>query len=447
MRKLLAELFLEIKSAFAPLFVKRTLGGWIFLVVLAVFFISDRFDSVSSLLGKMARLGTSYKFVIDALQTTSVQVVLFLIGSAWIGIACYLAAPKELFTPETPQGHFDLNNAFEIDGLAVSNLQNRTEMGHDQLGTPGWCLDCLISIHNRHPTQDLTNVTFRIIGITPPMVARPAHHPRTQDTMLRRVEFAFTDLACRNVLAGDQTGHIKIFQAAKHVLFSEAIKEPPGKITETVLVFDGLWPNNLKNEFAPAGEYLLTVEVTGSGVGRKEERFIVFFPTEFATPVFTLTKFAGTGPSPMAKNDQDPRSEAIRHEAFERRQAEEGIAIHLPRADEVKRPIHFYYDQFEALIQTGSEMLEKFNSNTAPMPAKGEVDEWARRLDDVATCCATVAERQALKNSRIGLAFEGAFLDIAAVTSGEHHDTITEIFSKLTVAKGIAARIHKEDKG
>lgn len=183
---------------------------------------------------------------------------------------------------------FDPNNAFEIDALAVSDLQNRTEQGADLLGTPGWCLDCVISVHNLHPTQGLGDVTFRIIGLTPPMVAEPAHHPRTQDTTLRRVQFGFTDLPARNALAGDQTGHIRIFQAVKHLLFSEAIKEPPGKTTKTVLVFDGVWPNSLDKEFAPSGEYLLAVELTGSGVGRKEEHFALSFPLEVNKSVFRI---------------------------------------------------------------------------------------------------------------------------------------------------------------
>ena len=188
--------------------------------------------------------------------------------------------------PSSPS--FDINNAFEIDALAVSDLQNQTELGHDLLGTPGWCLDCVISVHNLHPTQGLGDVTFRIIGLTPPMVAEPAHHPRTQDTTLRRVQFGFTDLPARNALAGDQTGHIRIFQAFKHLLFSEAIKEPPGKTTKTVLVFDGVWPNSLEKEFAPSGEYLLTVELTGSGVGRKEEHFALSFPLEVNKSVFRI---------------------------------------------------------------------------------------------------------------------------------------------------------------
>ena len=185
---------------------------------------------------------------------------------------------------------FDPNNAFEIDALAVSDLQNRTEQGADLCGKPGWCMDCVISIHNRHPTQGLGDVTFRMIDITPPMKAAPSHHPRTQDATLRRVKFGFTDLPAPNALAGDQTGHIKIFQASKQIMFSEAIKEPPGKSRFTILHFDGVWPEGVKTIFAPEGEYLLTVEVAGSGVGRKEEHFALSFPMELKQSVFWIRK-------------------------------------------------------------------------------------------------------------------------------------------------------------
>ena len=75
-------------------------------------------------------------------------------------------------------------------------------------------------------------------------------------------------------------------------MFSEAIKDPPGKLTEVFLVFDGVWPDNLKREFAPVGEYLITVEVAGSGVGRKEETFRFLFSPELDEPVFTVEKLS-----------------------------------------------------------------------------------------------------------------------------------------------------------
>jgi hypothetical protein len=146
------------------------------------------------------------------------------------------------------------------------------------------------------------------------------------------------------------------------------------------------------------------------------------------------------------KESEPSATDVIRHEAWEKQQAEQGIAIHLPRANEVKRPIHYYYDQLQTLIQTGSEMLERLKDNTAPIPTEEQVAKWARQLDDVATCCATVAERQALKSSKIDMAFEDAFIHISAGALAEYYDRITDIFSKLTVGKSIAARIYKEDK-
>jgi hypothetical protein len=180
----------------------------------------------------------------------------------------------------TSLDQFDLNNAFEIDALAVPNLQNRTERGK-----PGWSLDCEVSVHNLHPTQGFDDVRLRILSITPSMIAIPSHHPKTQDTVLRRVQFAFTDIPTGRALFGDQTAHINLFRAEKYVQFSG---------TTVLLTFNGAWPDNLNNAFSPEGQYLMTVEVTARGVRTKTAQFAIAFSTEGDEPVFAVRKDGGS---------------------------------------------------------------------------------------------------------------------------------------------------------
>lgn len=178
-----------------------------------------------------------------------------------------------------------LGNAFEISAIASPNLQNLTERGFDIEGKPPWSLDCDISIHNLNPTQSIDDVRLRILSVTPPMVASPAHYPRTQNTTIRRVQFYFTDIPLDKPLLGDQTGRVRIFNAARRVKFSEGI-------TDVRVQFYGAWPDNLKAEFVPQAEHLLTVEVTGSGVRKEEAHFHISFSTHSENPVFAITRIS-----------------------------------------------------------------------------------------------------------------------------------------------------------
>ncbi|MEY2563754.1 MAG: hypothetical protein QOH88_1947 [Verrucomicrobiota bacterium] len=178
---------------------------------------------------------------------------------------------------------FDLNNAFAIEALVVSDLQNRTERGFDKEGKPAWSLDCEVSIRNLHPIQGISDVTLRVLSVSPSMMALPSHEARTQDTTLRRVHFSFTDIPLGKPLLGDQTGHVRIFGAARRILFSESK-------TAVGVKFYGKWPEGLKTEFTPEAQHLLTVEVTASGVKKQEAHFHLGFSAELKDPVLTVIK-------------------------------------------------------------------------------------------------------------------------------------------------------------
>lgn len=172
--------------------------------------------------------------------------------------------------------------AFEIAALATPDLQNITERGFDIQKKPAWCLDCEVTIHNLNPTQGVDDVRLRILSITPPMPASPQHHPRMQDTTLRRVSYEFADIPSGKALLGDQTGHVRLFNVTRHIQLSNG-----GKTVVHVTLY-GEWPDNLEATFAPESEHLMTVEVTGSGVKKQEAKFRLLFSADSATPVFAI---------------------------------------------------------------------------------------------------------------------------------------------------------------
>jgi hypothetical protein len=177
------------------------------------------------------------------------------------------------------------SDTFEIEAIASPNLQNLTERGFDMQGKPPFCLECIVSVRNLHPTQGIDEVFLRLLDIDPSMVASPIYLPRTQDTTLRRVRFHFDDIPANAVLKGSQTAHIKIFEATRPI----AAKG----LEDIHLRFYGTWPDNSKTEFVPQLEHVITVEVTGSGVKGQEAQFILSFSPESDNPVFSVRKVAG----------------------------------------------------------------------------------------------------------------------------------------------------------
>src|SRR5437773_4044422 len=73
---------------------KRTAWGWIFALVSAVLYVSDKWDSLNSFYEKLKKMGPFFKFVSDAAQAPVVQLSIFLLGVTWIGIAAVISARK-----------------------------------------------------------------------------------------------------------------------------------------------------------------------------------------------------------------------------------------------------------------------------------------------------------------------------------------------------------------
>lgn len=86
----------RIRKAWSTLWQKRTAGGWILFFISAVFWLSDKWDSINSFYEKIGKMGPFWKLVTDAAQSPIVQLGTFLIGVIWIGLAAFCAAkPSE----------------------------------------------------------------------------------------------------------------------------------------------------------------------------------------------------------------------------------------------------------------------------------------------------------------------------------------------------------------
>src|SRR6266481_1788071 len=84
----------KIKAAWLALVAKRTAPGWLLFFLSALFWLSDKWDSLNSLIVKMKNMGPFFKFIIDAAQSPLVQMSVFILGILWIGRAAVIAARK-----------------------------------------------------------------------------------------------------------------------------------------------------------------------------------------------------------------------------------------------------------------------------------------------------------------------------------------------------------------
>ena len=71
---------------------KRTGWGWIFAVISAVLYVSDRWDSLNSFYGKLKGMGALSNFLVNAARSPLVQLSVFVAGVIWIGIAAVFSA-------------------------------------------------------------------------------------------------------------------------------------------------------------------------------------------------------------------------------------------------------------------------------------------------------------------------------------------------------------------
>src|SRR5258706_14631794 len=78
----------------SALVAKRTAGGWCLFILFALFWISDRWDSLNSLIGKLKKMGPVAKFLVDAAQSPFVQLCIFISGAIWIGVAAVISSRR-----------------------------------------------------------------------------------------------------------------------------------------------------------------------------------------------------------------------------------------------------------------------------------------------------------------------------------------------------------------
>jgi hypothetical protein len=73
---------------------KRTGWGWGFALISALLFLSDKWDSLNSFYEKLKKMGPVLRFLADAAQSPLVQLVVFIAGVVWIGIAAVISARR-----------------------------------------------------------------------------------------------------------------------------------------------------------------------------------------------------------------------------------------------------------------------------------------------------------------------------------------------------------------
>jgi hypothetical protein len=122
----------RVKPLLTPIFRKRSVGGWILFLLAVLFWISDRWDSIISVLDKLKNMGPVLKFLADGAQSPLVQLVVFVAGVIWIVLAASSAAKSSeskknngLREPVRPVGESDwhrLAGKIEESAALAANL-------------------------------------------------------------------------------------------------------------------------------------------------------------------------------------------------------------------------------------------------------------------------------------------------------------------------------------
>jgi hypothetical protein len=92
---------------------KRSALGWFLAIISALFYLSDKWDSLNSLFEKLKKMSALSKFVVDAAHSPLVQLSILVLGFVWIGGAALFsvkASEKRVALSATPEGKIVLKN-------------------------------------------------------------------------------------------------------------------------------------------------------------------------------------------------------------------------------------------------------------------------------------------------------------------------------------------------
>jgi len=113
-----------------------------------------------------------------------------------------------------------------------------------------------------------------------------------------------------------------------------------------------------------------------------------------------------------------------------------------------KKPEIAAYDDFDELLKEGDEMLERFKKNKPPLPTQIEFDRWDQRLITLAGSCATIPERNRLRDgSPMEIKNDAEMMQLYMDIPEEHHDIGVKLASKLKVSREIMKRLRSESSG
>jgi hypothetical protein len=110
-----------------------------------------------------------------------------------------------------------------------------------------------------------------------------------------------------------------------------------------------------------------------------------------------------------------------------------------------KKPEIAAYDDFDGLVKEGDAMLEKLKNNKPPLPTETEVIQWNERLITLAESCATISERNRLRDGSVMEIKDAAeimqlYVDIP---NKEHYGIGEKLASKVKVSRKIMERLRQ----
>jgi hypothetical protein len=153
--------------------------------------------------------------------------------------------------------------------------------------------DIAVSVENVLPSQGIDLVNFRLMSITPPLKAKKAWKPSTQDSILKRIQFV-EDMPKNTTLNPGITAEVRLFKVTR----------PPAasSLKDILLWFYGNWPEGHGVEFIPGDRHTVVVEVTGNGVARAEATLEMTFSTDPARPALTWVRLDPSSPVAPPEN-------------------------------------------------------------------------------------------------------------------------------------------------
>ncbi|HKP02909.1 MAG TPA: hypothetical protein VJU77_06035 [Chthoniobacterales bacterium] len=389
MSKILWEIWAHIKDALSPIFIKRTRGGRIVFAFLAIFYLSDKFDSVASIFAKVSKMGPVWKFVVDVMQSPVLQIILFLAGAIWIGYAALRAHPDNfpVLTEERRKELMAANREALSDPVATPSILDAPGPWQSAIGHSA-------SSHSRLKKID--------------DCAREAAKLLRDDGTGAKELWSFNAI-CQ--AGADQLDDDEAVKAVCEILVGHGYQHPFYGLDNHVS--QGEWLDFVKAathrslQLVMSGDYLLLAEQWPKERGR-------------ATPTTPI-------PSPMMVMGIVLRNHGIGHHGI--------------------RSVNLAYNKLRKLITEGEEMLQSFEYSTASL-SQETITNWGQRLISVAETCASIRELKQLKddyhNRHIGV---GEMLPYELGKPPETYPRVEELFSKVKIARAIAKRLEDEDQG